>query len=197
MKEKKQVLTTGDVARYCGVHFRTVTRWIRSGHLKAFSLPGRGDSRIFVSDFVNFLRSHNIDIPEEFRKKSNRRALIIEDDSVTAKNIKRVLEGLKIECAVAHDGFRAGALLTSFKPDLVTLDLSMPGIGGMSVLKIIRSLVGLDGMVVLVVSGMPENELRKAMENGADGALKKPFTKKQLEESARQLLLLEEEVGHV
>lgn len=192
MKQSRQILTTGDVAKYCGVHFRTVTRWIRNGHLKAFSLPGRGDSRIFLGDFLHFLKTHNIDVPEEFKKSAGPpRALVVEDDPVIAKNIRRILEALKIDCVVAHDGFHAGALLTSFHPRLVTLDLGMPGLGGLSVLKIIRSLKGLEDVSVLVISGMGDRELQKALDAGADGVLRKPFTKQQLEDYAKKLLLLE------
>ena len=41
MKNKQNVLTTGEAARYCDVNFRTVIRWIEKGYLKAYKLPGR------------------------------------------------------------------------------------------------------------------------------------------------------------
>lgn len=188
MKDK-QALTTGDVARYCGVHFRTVTRWIQKGHLKAFHLPGRGDSRIFVHDFLEFLKSHNIDIPPEFREEAEQvSALIVEDDAPMARSIKRVLTGLGVNCEIAADGFRAGALINSLKPDLITLDLKMPGLGGASVLEIVRSLPIGKEMAILVISGMEEPALKKALSNGANAYLKKPFTKAQLEEKVREVL---------
>ena len=55
---KKKALTTGEVASYCGVNFRTVIRWIEKGYIESFKLPGRGDNRIRVDHFVNFLH-HN------------------------------------------------------------------------------------------------------------------------------------------
>lgn len=64
MKDK-QLMTTGDVARYCGVNFRTVIRWIDKGRLEAFKLPGRGDNRIPVASFIAFLHANNIPIPNE------------------------------------------------------------------------------------------------------------------------------------
>ncbi|MDO6805884.1 helix-turn-helix domain-containing protein, partial [Wenyingzhuangia sp. 1_MG-2023] len=56
----KQVLTTGEVAKYCGVNFRTVIRWIERGHLEAYKLPGRGDNRVPVAGFVRFLQSNEM-----------------------------------------------------------------------------------------------------------------------------------------
>ena len=51
----QRVLTTGEVARFCGVNFRTVLRWIERGQLVAYRLPGRGDHRIKMDDFLAFM----------------------------------------------------------------------------------------------------------------------------------------------
>ena len=62
-----ETLTTGEIARYCGVNFRTVIRWIKRGHLRAYQLPGRGDNRVELEDFLEFLREHRMPIPEELK----------------------------------------------------------------------------------------------------------------------------------
>ena len=64
---EKRTLTTGEIAQYCGVNFRTVIRWIKRGYLNAFQLPGRGDNRVEIGDFMAFLEKHNIPIPEELQ----------------------------------------------------------------------------------------------------------------------------------
>lgn len=64
----KHTLTTGDIAQYCDVNSRTVIRWIRRGHLRAYQLPGRGDNRIDVEDFLDFLWQHKMPVPEELRQ---------------------------------------------------------------------------------------------------------------------------------
>lgn len=189
MKDKKQALTTGEVAHYCGVHFRTVTRWIKKGHLKAFQLPGRGDSRIFVHDFVEFLKANNIDIPAELDDSNEKmRALIVEDMAPMARSIKRSLEGMGIHCDVAENGFRAGALISSFRPDLITLDLGMPGLSGVEVLEIVRAIRLGKEVSVLVISGQEEGALKKTLAAGANGFLKKPFTKAQLEAKVKEIM---------
>lgn len=188
MKEKR-ALTTGEVAKYCGVHFRTVTRWIQKGHLKAFRLPGRGDSRIFVQDFIEFLKAHHIDLPADLNEPTHQiKALIVEDDAPMARSIKRTLEGMGILCEVASNGFRAGALIASYRPNLITLDLGMPGIGGSDVLEILRSQQTASDVGVLLISGQEEPAIKKAMASGANGSLKKPFTKSQLETKVREIL---------
>ena len=62
----KRILTTGEIANYCGVNFRTVIRWIQRGQLRAYQLPGRGDNRVEVHNFIAFLRENNIPIPRDF-----------------------------------------------------------------------------------------------------------------------------------
>ena len=54
-----QYLTTGAVARHCGVSKVTVLRWIEKGNLVAFRLPG-GQNRIFRDDFYAFAAKHKI-----------------------------------------------------------------------------------------------------------------------------------------
>ena len=56
-------LTTGAVARYCGVSKVTVLRWIEKGYLTAFKLPG-GQNRIHRDDFGEFITKHKIPAPK-------------------------------------------------------------------------------------------------------------------------------------
>jgi excisionase family DNA binding protein len=56
-----EYLTTGAVARHCGVSKVTVLRWIEKGNLTAFRLPG-GQNRIHRDDFYAFADRHNIPI---------------------------------------------------------------------------------------------------------------------------------------
>ena len=54
-----QYLTTGAVARHCGVSKVTVLRWIEKGNLVSFRLPG-GQNRIHRDDFYTFALKHRI-----------------------------------------------------------------------------------------------------------------------------------------
>ncbi|MEI8650520.1 helix-turn-helix domain-containing protein [Paraglaciecola sp. Hal342] len=51
-----KTLTSGEIAKYCDVNLRTVIRWIDSGRLKGFKLPGGGNNRVTEEDFVDFLK---------------------------------------------------------------------------------------------------------------------------------------------
>lgn len=60
-----QLLTTRDVARYCGVTSVTVSRWIRGGRLKAYTTPG-GHYRIRKQDFKEFLEASGLPVDEQY-----------------------------------------------------------------------------------------------------------------------------------
>jgi excisionase family DNA binding protein len=182
-----KVLTTGEAAKYCGVNFRTVIRWIERGKLKAYKLPGRGDHRIQVKDFVAFLDENEMPIPSELGSV-NRNVLVIEDQPEMASAIKRLLVRNGFEVEIAKDGFRAGALLSQMNPALVTLDLKMPGMDGYEVLKFIRSQEQHVNTKVLVVSADTQEGLDRAMSLGASAVLPKPFENLELLEKIEELL---------
>ena len=182
----KQVLTTGEIAKYCGVNFRTVIRWIERGQLKAYQLPGRGDNRVAIQDFLDFLAEHKMPIPDEFAEH-RRRVLIVEDEPHMSKSIQRVLQREGYETLVASDGFRAGTLLGTFAPSVMTLDLKISGLSGLDVLTFVRSTQGLENVKILVVSAMPKEDLEQALAAGADDMLQKPFTNDELLEKIVQL----------
>lgn len=61
-----KTLKPSDIAQYCDVHQRTVSRWIAKGQLKGHKLPGRGNYRVLVDDFISFLHQQNMPMPEAF-----------------------------------------------------------------------------------------------------------------------------------
>ena len=131
----KKSLTTGEIANYCQVNLRTVIRWIDKGKLKGYKLPGRGNNRVDIDNFLLFLKEYNMPIPDELSLLTTAdNILIVDDEPAMANAIGRVLKMNQFECEIAHSAFEAGMLLTSFKPKLITLDLSMPSIDGYKVI---------------------------------------------------------------
>lgn len=179
-------LTTGEIAKLCGVNLRTVARWIERGHLKAYQLPGRGDNRVEPADFLDFLRRNAMPVPAELR--AERKALVVEDDADVAEAMARTLREVGFEVQVATDGFQAGTLLGTFRPGLMTVDLRMAGMSGAEVIRQVRANPGLAGLRILIVSAMSEAEVDEALKAGADDVLRKPFEAGALAEKVGRLV---------
>jgi excisionase family DNA binding protein len=182
-KSLTDVLTSRAAAQICGVNFRTVIRWIERGELNAYRLPGRGDYRISVGDLHAFMQKHGI---PRGAIDGVKRVLVVDDDVAMAHAIERVLRRQGYEVRVATDGFEAGAMLHTFTPALMTLDLQMAGLDGFGVLRFLRRTNQLNTLKVLVISGESKSRLREALELGAHEVLAKPFSNEQLKAAVRR-----------
>ncbi len=174
---KKQVLTSGEAAKICGVNFRTILRWVEKGILKAHKLPGRGDTRIQIEDLVDFLNQNNMPIPDELVPKN--KVLIVDDDPSMTATIQRIVKREGFETLIANNGFEAGTALTTFQPHIVTLDLKMPGVDGFQVIKHMRETLKVKTQI-LVISAASKQDLQKAVTCGANQAIAKPFDNEEL-----------------
>jgi len=176
---KVNSLTTGDIAQYCDVNLRTVIRWIDKGSLKGYKLPGGGNNRITIDNFLMFLKENNMPVPQDFLPK-NKTTLIVDDDANMARAIRRVLKKGGFECDIATNGFLAGSKLMEHKPTLMTLDLTMPGLDGFELLRHLRGEEKFNNLKILVISALAQDRLNEALVLGANAVLSKPFENEEL-----------------
>jgi len=107
--------------------------------------------------------------------QSSKRVLIVDDDLDMALAIQRVIRFQKMQSDIALDGFEAGHKLSEFKPDIITLDLHMPGMDGYRVIEAVRNMHSSQEVHIIVVSGLPERQIHRALTKGANQLLCKPF----------------------
>jgi excisionase family DNA binding protein len=174
--ENMKTLTSGEIATYCDVNLRTVIRWIESGKLKGFKLPGRGNNRVLVEDFIEFLERHEMPIPDALKGTVIPSILIVDDELPVAKSIQRVARRAGFDSYIATGGFQAGIMLSQYEPKVMTLDLSMPGMDGYSVIDFTRDQEKYKSLKIVVISALDEASLERALEIGADATLQKPFS---------------------
>jgi two-component system, OmpR family, KDP operon response regulator KdpE len=100
--------------------------------------------------------------------------LVIEDDSTISNFIRVALTAREYACLEAPTGRAGLVLLTARQPDVVLLDLGLPDIDGMEVLREIRSFSQVP--VIVVTARGQENEKAQTLDSGADDYLCKPFS---------------------
>ena len=100
-------------------------------------------------------------------------AFVIEDDEIIAKIFSTAIREAKFEVVVIRDGIQAMELLKKTVPDLVILDLHLPGISGINILHEIRSDERLAKTPVLIVSA--DSTQSEFLRTNADQVLIKPI----------------------
>lgn len=195
----ERFLTTGEVAKHCQVSPVTVFRWIKDGRLPAHTTPG-GHYRVAASDLLAFLTEHAIPVDTELGRQTSdaRRILVVDDEELVVETIVRNLQRSEwdFEFAKALNGFEAGRQLGLFSPDLVVLDLKMPGIDGLEVCRQVKGDPKTQRIKILVVTGFASpDQLQRARAAGADDCLPKPFTGAELRRKVANLLGLAEPKG--
>lgn len=111
-------------------------------------------------------------IPSKFREKAS--ILLIDDETGIRMLLCNALLLQGYQCQEASDGLTGIGLLHELQPDLVLLDITMPGLNGFEVLQEIRRQNPIVG-VIMVSALNPERLADKALAEGADGYIKKPF----------------------
>jgi DNA-binding response OmpR family regulator len=114
------------------------------------------------------------------------RVLVVEDDDAIAHVLQRSLRMEGYEVRIADDGVTALDAAHAFLPDLVILDLGLPGLDGIEVAKRLRES---DDVPILVLTARDAVESRvEGLDSGADDYLVKPFERQELLARLRALL---------
>lgn len=153
----KQALTTGEAAKYCGVNFRTVIRWIERGHLDAYKLPGRGDNRIPVDTFVDFLRQNDMPVPEEL-VADDRRLLLFAIDDTQARDLAADLRRNNWDVVLASDPVQLGYLIGKDKPSaLLMIGMQYADVAARIMKEVIKDRNVVPKMALLQSDNHPES----------------------------------------
>lgn len=115
-------------------------------------------------------------------------ALIIDDNRATADALHQMLTVLNVPSRVAYGASAAMSLLGGFTPNLILLDINMPGVDGLEVLAYLRREPRLIHVPVVVVTSDDQPETRtRVLRGGANGMIIKPATLETLEDNLRRI----------
>ncbi|OJG05297.1 DNA-binding response regulator MtrA [Pseudonocardia autotrophica] len=106
------------------------------------------------------------------------RVLVVDDDPALAEMLTIVLRGEGFETAVVSDGTRALPAVRDTQPDVVLLDLMLPGMNGIDVCRAIRAESGVP--IVMLTAKSDTVDVVLGLESGADDYVVKPFKPKEL-----------------
>jgi len=182
-------LSTFAIAEMLHVDPGSVANWIDRDLLKAHRTPG-GHRRVLVEDLLRFLREHKMPVPPKL-DHGPAKVLVVDDDPAITKLIARAVKAAlpDLEVIEANDGFRAGALVATLKPEVVILDLRMPGMDGFEVCRLIKSQAETAHAHVVAITAYPTEECeKKILDCGAKACLTKPLEMETLIDQVRSSL---------
>jgi DNA-binding response OmpR family regulator len=121
------------------------------------------------------------------------RILIVEDEPKIAQLVRDYLENAGFTADIARDGREALSRARTQKPDLVVLDLGLPGLDGLDVTRALRRESELP--IVMLTARDDEADVVVGLELGADDYVTKPFSPRELVARVRAILRRQERAG--
>ncbi|SEM85767.1 two-component system, OmpR family, response regulator [Loktanella fryxellensis] len=115
------------------------------------------------------------------------RILLVEDDPALAEALLSLLTSAGYAVDLVHDGEAARTLVAAERFDLMILDLNLPELDGLSVLRAMRAQGNTAAVMILTARGAPEDRVR-GLDLGADDYMAKPFDVREFEARVRSLL---------
>jgi excisionase family DNA binding protein len=174
-------LTLGQAAKFLGVAQSTIRKWSDQGRVPAFYTPG-GHRRYRRRDLEAF-----VDRSGPRGSSGGPLVLVVDDDARLREYVRANLEAEGYSVLEAGDAEEALQVLEGQRPDLVLLDVVMPGVDGWQLLQRMQERHG--SIPVIMFSGTTDQEAAtRAASKGAQGFVGKPFDPEELLRRAKQLL---------
>jgi excisionase family DNA binding protein len=177
------LLTPAEVAKRLHVSPVTVRHWALQGKLPCITTPG-GHRRFRPEDIERLAAQPSVDASAALR------ILIVDDDRQVATFLSEFVQTFvkDVKVVIANDGFEAAVQLHEHLPDLVLVDLMMPGMDGVSVCQRIKQHPQLQHTHVIGMTGYPTAENTARFCNaGAETVLPKPLDTQKLRQLIEQL----------
>jgi len=105
------------------------------------------------------------------------RVVVVDDEPDIRSLVHDILTGVGYEVFTAATGEEGLGKIINLNPDLVVLDVVLPGLSGLEVCRLVKSKPSLSSIRILVLTALARDVDRKLIESaGADGFLRKPFS---------------------
>lgn len=141
----------------------------------AVESPGAGQGSVFTVFLPTKLPSREM-------------VLMIDDERSVVESVQEVLVRAGYRLTFTHSGEEGITLAVETAPDLIILNLTMPGLDGFEVLKRLRAYPATARVPILILSGATEADAQAAIQLGADDFLAKPVSPRMLVSAVRSLV---------
>jgi CheY-like chemotaxis protein len=167
MAKGKHVLTTGDVAKFCNVAPRTVSKWFDSGQLKGYKIPGSKDRRIPVNELIRFMKLNNMPLPA--LPAGTMRVVIVDDNGDTSTLVESLKAKTDYEIKVVRNNFETGSTVQKFLPQILLVNLLSKDIDAGEICANVRADGDLRGIKIIALANqLSAGEANALLQKGFD-----------------------------
>ncbi len=173
---RRSFYTTFEISQICEVNPTTVQNWVKEKKLKAYVTPG-GHRRVRREDLAAFMKGFGMPLPRELQGVPPL-ILIVDDETEVLEMLTCVLLGGEesLEVLSAQNGVEALLMIGDRKPDLLILDIMMPGMNGFEVCNKLKASPSTRNIKIVAISGDHERSVREGiLSAGADLFFTKPL----------------------
>jgi two-component system cell cycle response regulator len=152
------------------------------------------DTRTFLQSIAQYVNGNNVNgqqetINTENLKVHKHKILIVDDEPLNVKLLSAALRSKEFEVVLAFDGLEALQKVAEESPDLILLDIMMPGLNGLEVTRRLKDDPNYQHIAIVLVTALDDAENKvKGLEAGADEFLSKPVDSVELQARVRSLL---------
>ncbi len=172
---RKEVLTTGEVAKICCVAPRTVSKWFDTGRLRGYRIPGSRDRRIPLTQLVRFMKDHNMPLAG-LDGNVTRILLITPLGSQTSALADDLGQVDRYEIQIASNDFEVGMKAGDFHPHVILVDVQADAMDAKEIIKNLRLNSSLAATrVIALVGAMTSGQKRTLLRQGFDDAVSAPY----------------------
>lgn len=149
-----------------------------NGLIRVYSEPGRGTSFNLYIPTVNRMENR-VDVSSGFKEGMGETILLVDDEEIIRVTVKAMLENLNYKIITAENGEEGLEILKKERPDLVILDMIMPGMNGRKTFEEMIKIF--PHIAVFLASGFSKEEDVGAMRRlGLKGFISKPYSRREL-----------------
>lgn len=149
---------------------------MHGGTVNAFSNGGLGSQFIVKLPIIKpLITSEKPRVVNQHKNSESLRIMVVDDNVDAAESLSMLLQFIGHTLYVANDGYDALKKAAAYKPHVAFVDIGMPGMNGYETASAIRKLHGLEGMVLVALTGWgAEEDRHKSREAGFDEHITKP-----------------------
>lgn len=116
----------------------------------------------------------------------SKKILVVDDEPDITRLVEFTLKKRGFEVLVAGDGFSGVEIAKKERPDLILMDIMMPGMNGYEACRCLKAEAETKSIPILALSAKTQrSEVEEVLRNGADGFISKPFTPSELVEKVK------------